>query len=276
EFLHALSNGMVSFMSLMGVCESHLAMQILTKALAAYGVKGNAEAFLKAKEKNDVAGMLEAGLNIALDIITLFSSCFDGDTPVATETGFKRIDEIRAGDRVWSYNIETGERALKAVKEVFVRENDELLHIETSRGVVDATTSHPFYVVGKGWVAAGDLSVGDSIHAISGDAGIVTGLRLEKLDKPIPVYNLEVEDFHSYFVGSGVLVHNRCVVKENDVKIEYYPGDHDPLHFHVYGKGRMSKIDISGNPLKGYNLTAQQRKVVKKHLDDLLKFIAGQ
>ncbi|WP_233572759.1 polymorphic toxin-type HINT domain-containing protein, partial [Fretibacterium sp. OH1220_COT-178] len=200
EFLHALSNGMVSFMSLMGVCESHLAMQILTKALAAYGVKGNAEAFLKAKEKNDVAGMLEAGLNIALDIITLFSSCFDGDTPVATETGFKRIDEIRAGDRVWSYNVETGERALKAVKEVFVRENDELLHIETSRGVVDATTSHPFYVVGKGWVAAGDLSVGDSIHAISGDAGIVTGLRLEKLDKPIPVYNLEVEDFQSYFV----------------------------------------------------------------------------
>ena len=38
-----------------------------------------------------------------------------------------------------------------------MRENDELLHIETSRGVVDATTSHPFYVVGKGWVAAGDL-----------------------------------------------------------------------------------------------------------------------
>ena len=62
----------------------------------------------------------------------------------ATETGFRRIDEIRAGDRVWSYNVETGERALKAVKEVLVRENDELLHIETSRGVVDATTSHPF------------------------------------------------------------------------------------------------------------------------------------
>ena len=52
---------------------------------------------------------------------------------------------------MWSYNVETGERALK---EVLVRENDELLHIETSRGVVDATTSHPFYVVGRGWGAA--------------------------------------------------------------------------------------------------------------------------
>ena len=125
-------------------------------------------------------------------------------------------------------------------------------------------------------MAAGDLAVGDSIQTISGDAGIVTGLELEKLDRPIFVYNLDIEDFHSYFVADGVLVHNRCVVKENDVKIEYYPGDHDPLHFHVYGKGRMSKIDIKGNPLKGYKLTDQQRKVVRKHLDDLLKFIAGQ
>ena len=53
--------------------------------------------------------------------------------------------------------------------------------------------------------------VGDCIHAISGDAGVVTGLRLEKLNSPIPVYNLDVEDFHSYFVAGGVLVHNVCV-----------------------------------------------------------------
>jgi len=210
EFLLALSNGIVSFVGLIGICETHFAVQILTKALAAYGVKENGEKFLNAVKKGDTAEILVSGLNLTMDIVTLFSSCFDGDTPVATETGFRRIDEIRAGDRVWSYNVETGERALKAVKEVLVRENDELLHIETSRGVVDATTSHPFYVVGKGWVAAGDLAVGDGIQAISGDAGIVTGLKLEKLDKPIPVYNLDVEDFHSYFVADGVLVHNRC------------------------------------------------------------------
>ena len=209
EFLLALSNGIVSFVGLIGICETHFAVQILTKALAAYGVKENGEKFLNAVKKGDAAEILVSGLNLTMDIVTLFSSCFDGDTPVATETGFRRIDEIRAGDRVWSYNVETGERALKEVKEVFVRENDELLHIETSRGAVDATTSHPFYVVGKGWVAAGDLAVGDGIQAISGDAGIVTGLRLEKLDKPIPVYNLDVEDFHSYFV-EGILVHNRC------------------------------------------------------------------
>ena len=212
EFLLALSNGIVSFVGLIGIYETHFAVQILTKALAAYGANESTKAFLKAVREDNVSEMLSSGLHMALDLALLFwsDSCFDGDTPVATETGSRRIDEIRAGDRVWSYNVETGERALKEVKEVLVRENDKLLHIETSRGAVDATTSHPFYVVGKGWVAAGDLAVGDGIQAISGDAGIVTGLELEKLDKPISVYNLDVEDFHSYFVAGGVLVHNVC------------------------------------------------------------------
>ena len=62
----------------------------------------------------------------------------------------------------------------------------------------------------RGWVAAGDLAVGDAIRALSGDAGVVTGLKLKKLDSPIPVYNLNVEGFHSYFVAGGVLVHNGC------------------------------------------------------------------
>ena len=44
----------------------------------------------------------------------------------------------------------------------------------------------------------------------------MTGLNLEKLDKPIPVYNLDVEDFDTYFVGSGVLVHNRCKKPNED------------------------------------------------------------
>ena len=122
-----------------------------------------------------------------------------------------------------------------------MRENDELLHIETSRGVVDATTSHPFYVVGKGWVAAGDLSVGDSIHALSGGAGIVTGLRLEKLDKPIPVYNLEVEDFHSYFVGNGVLVHNKCLNNAKANRVGRHFGYKDAEDFKKAFVGSMGK-----------------------------------
>ncbi len=61
-----------------------------------------------------------------------------------------------------------------------------------------------FYVVSKGWVAAGD-----KLCLESGKTVTVTGSELEKLEKPIKVYNLEVLDNRTYFVGDkAVLVHN--------------------------------------------------------------------
>ncbi|MDE6005112.1 MAG: HINT domain-containing protein [Oscillospiraceae bacterium] len=40
-------------------------------------------------------------------------------------------------------------------------------------------------------------------------SAFITGSDFEELDEIIQVYNLEVEDFHSYFVGeNSILVHN--------------------------------------------------------------------
>ena len=122
--------------------------------------------------------------------------------------------------------------------------------------------------MGKGWAAAGDLSVGDSIHAISGDAGIVTGLKLEKLDKPIPVYNLEVEDFPSYFVADGVLVHNVCVAKEGNLRADVQKGG-DPNHFrghaHIREAGKkVASIDELGEVVVG-KLSVKAKKIVDKY-----------
>lgn len=210
--VNAISSGMMTTEELLKVGDSAFAMSILEKALPTYGAGESVEAFLKAARENDVEGMLASALIMMLDTVGLYQACFDGDTPVAIENGFKRIDEIQVGDKVWSYNVETSEKALKEITQVLVKESYEILHLETTEGGIDATANHPFYVTGKGWVAAGDLVVGDKIHTIDGETGTVTGLKLETLDKPISVYNLEIEDFQSYFVGNGVLVHNVCIL----------------------------------------------------------------
>lgn len=89
------------------------------------------------------------------------------------------------------------------------------MHLYTSIGTIDTTSNHPFYVVDKGWVAAGDLVSGDKIYQLDGSIALVTGSQFEKLDVPVKVYNLEVEGFHSYFVGDVlVLVHNYLSNKE--------------------------------------------------------------
>ena len=154
-----------------------------------------------------LVGILEfAGM-----VVGLYNTCFTGDTLVATEDGRRRIDQIKVGDKVWAYNPDTGEKELKEVVNVFVKETDEILHLKTTDGDIDTTTTHPFYVVGQGWTAAGDLNAGDEIYALDGSAVTILSTSLEKLDEPIKVYNLEVADFHTYFVGNtGMLVHNRC------------------------------------------------------------------
>ena len=165
-------------------------------------------------------------------------TCFTGDTLVAAENGQKRIDEIEVGDKVWAFNVETRESELKTVTKVYVHAVNEVLHLYTDEGDIDTTANHPFYVIGKGWVAAGDLVVGDEVYNLDETASAILGLEIEILDEPVLVYNLEVEDFHSYFVGCvPVLVHNYVASSGNvyPENIDYSyrdPNGHDYLYIH--------------------------------------------
>jgi hypothetical protein len=62
-------------------------------------------------------------------------------------------------------------------------------------------------VVGRGFVNAGDLKLGDRLQSAEGKDLTIVGLR--DLPDAIPVFNFEVAEFHTYFVGdSGAWVHN--------------------------------------------------------------------
>ena len=125
--------------------------------------------------------------------------------------------------------------------QVFVKQNNEILHLETTVGNIATTTNHPFYVIDKGWVAARDLTVGDEVYIIDGSSGFVTGLEIEKFAEPLVVYNLEVEGFHSYFVGDGVLVHNAYKpVKDGTYSAEIKPREteFEEPHAHIYQGGK--------------------------------------
>ena len=125
-------------------------------------------------------------------------------------------------------------------------------------------------MLGRGWVAAGDLNEGDEVYLIDGTTAFVTGAVIERLAEPIRVYNLEVADFNTYFVGDeAVLVHNYpgsdgenpnltqngnndfvSQMSKEDAKrynkfltrnapTEAYPGITEMTGFHVNGEGRV-------------------------------------
>ncbi|MCM1266235.1 MAG: HINT domain-containing protein [Candidatus Gastranaerophilales bacterium] len=46
-------------------------------------------------------------------------------------------------------------------------------------------TNHPFYIIGKGWVTAGELEAGDEVYRLDGSTAVMTGSELERLAEPI-------------------------------------------------------------------------------------------
>jgi len=121
---------------------------------------------------------------------------------------------------VWAEDPETGERALKRVVRTFLNESDELVHVKVNGETITCTPEHPFYVYGAGWVAAKDLKPDYRLVLQNGRDVSVDAIWREKLAEPTAVYNFEVEDFHTYYVGSScILVHNQCVLPKNNSKM---------------------------------------------------------
>jgi hypothetical protein len=77
-------------------------------------------------------------------------------------------------------------------------------------GTVVATDLHPVWVEeAGGFVDIGAVWVGDHLHSADGLAPVVTAVR--HFSQVSPVYDLTVDDVHTYYVGAGItsaLVHN--------------------------------------------------------------------
>ena len=138
-------------------------------------------------------------------------ACFVAGTAVLASTGYVAIENIKAGDYVWAWDEETGDTALKQVVETYINETTELVHVYVNGEEIVTTPTHPFYSPVKGWTSAIHLRAGDILVLVNGEYVIVEQVQHELLEAPIPVYNFQVEGYHTYYVSNcAVLVHNVC------------------------------------------------------------------
>ena len=71
-----------------------------------------------------------------------------------------------------------------------------------------AYTQH-LYVQSRGFIEAGNLLVGDKLISVNGEDLVIVKFFIEETAESVSVYNFQVEDYHTYFVGeSAVWVHN--------------------------------------------------------------------
>jgi len=139
------------------------------------------------------------------------SVCFVAGTEIATEYGQIPIEKVTAGMLVYATDPETGETGIKPVVQTFVNETDQLVHLEVNGETITTTPEHPFWVPQKGWTSACKLRAGDMLQLLNGEYVVLEAVQHEILESPVTVYNFEVEDYHTYYVGSDdILVHNMC------------------------------------------------------------------
>ena len=161
---------------------------------------------------------MNSGFNKAANSAGVKPSCFVAGTLVMAVAGMVAIETIKSGDKVISTDPETMETSPKTVLETYIREVTTLVHLTVNGEEIITTIDHPFYVKNQGFIKAGELIVGDELLDVNGNVLLVENFDVELTDKPVKVYNFQVEDFHTYHVGeNGVWVHNsNCKLIKND------------------------------------------------------------
>lgn len=168
---------------------------------------------MQAHDESRAATQLDDG-DISSDLKTLQEACFSADTMVHVPGGYIEFFQLRVGDLVLSRHEETGEEAFRAIKQIHVTPHVKTVDLEFvdkngySAEPISTTEGHPFWVLGKGWTQVRDLREGDSI-SIAGSESVTFSSIVPGILGVCNVYNIEVETFHTYFVGAeGLWVHN--------------------------------------------------------------------
>jgi RHS repeat-associated protein len=200
------------------------------------------------------------------ELTGIMGGCFVAGTLVRAENGNVEIQNVKVGDRVWSYSFQAGKWELREVEATPVRDySGDVITIGLDDVAIEATGNHPFWVMsGDGlvsrppavdvpeeernpklsgrWVEARSLKTGDVLLLVSGETSAISGL--SEREEHVQVYNLRVEGNHTYAVSRvGVLVHNKAaqvkpVPKEG---IYEFPDKQAPGRTYVGQSGQLPK-----------------------------------
>lgn len=213
----------------------------------------------------DAAGNVGAGY---LEGADKYFECFVAGTPVSTVEGLRNIEDLKVGDIVLTYNLETQKAEEKEIVHTIESEDNVLVNITLENGEkLQNTPLHPYYISEKGWIEAENLKAGDILLTQENGKVKIAKVEIETLKEPVKVYNIETADNHNYFVGtSKILVHNiKCVFPDSEIEVS------------LDGDYILAKDIKVGDNIVYYNFETQQKeigKVVKTYIhEDATDFV---
>ena len=128
----------------------------------------------------------------------------------------------------------------------------------------------------KCWLEAGQLNVNESVLTSEETYEKIINIGIETLEEDIPIYNLEVKDYHTFYVGEeGVLVHNEYNMPNLDDIYKSYISEISDENLKVSFKEQLKRISESNDiellrefDSKLQNISSGDTKALKELLDN--------
>ncbi|MGL6095830.1 MAG: polymorphic toxin-type HINT domain-containing protein, partial [Fimbriiglobus sp.] len=180
---------------------------IFNVGVASYGVHEGTVGAIDAWESGNEKLAIFRGLGVLASIymtVKMARSCFVTGTPLMTPFGSKPIEEFVESDEILSRSEfdPNGPVVVRRVIRVF-RRTAQVLTVASGGAEIGTAAEHPFWAVGRGWTKARELAVGDRLVGHDGTETRVD--RVTDTGRYEVVYNVEVEEDHTYFVGADAL-----------------------------------------------------------------------
>jgi|GEM_PF-3449929 pretoxin HINT domain-containing protein len=164
--------------------------------IGARGSSGGASSGSNTGSSSDSAGGIPSGCFVAGTLVTLGNG------------SRKAIETVDVGDLVLSQREDGGALGAQRVSHIWEHTVQRTFLLNFSNGEqLETTKEHRFHVDGGGFVPAGRLRPGAALNTPVNNL-VLRGA--EERNATTQVYNLEVENFHTYFVGDNLVwVHNK-------------------------------------------------------------------
>ena len=141
------------------------------------------------------------------------SACFPGDAKILTPTGLVRLDTLKAGDLVVSWQEAMQRWVDRPIKKVKAHGPKPIVCVHFADGrSLRVTRNHTIRTV-EAWKRIDKLQVGDIVAPVSEDHSEVRVVGVCLTSEVVPVYNLYCEGEYS-FVADGVIAHSFTVLRE--------------------------------------------------------------
>lgn len=105
-----------------------------------------------------------AHFRLLYDSSMLPYGCLVGDTRIETENGYKEMSDIRIGDKVWTFNINTQKRELSNVTMFMPKGEKEVYKVSTFHNEIEGTNDHKLLTYNDNkleYKEIKDLKIGD-------------------------------------------------------------------------------------------------------------------